>query len=164
MTLKYTQTLALLTAKALVRKPRPSADTMLVECLAILYQTLRVVRKPRAKTMGSITYKRCAFLKKSHANATPKTSASIRTVRETGRQRDLITSRIASPGPFFSLRCAGRSFCTVLTICFTICLCISPDLDGNRGIKMFCSICFTICLFISPDLDGSRALKTSLRY
>jgi hypothetical protein len=25
------------------------------------------------------------------------------------------------------------------------------------------TICFTICLFISPDLDGSRALKTSLR-
>ena len=34
------------------------------------------------------------------------------------------------------------------TVCFTICLFISPDLDG---------ICFTICLFISPDLDGHRA-------
>jgi len=34
-------------------------------------------------------------------------------------------------------------------ICFTICLFISPDLDGHRA-----TICFTICLFISPDLDG----------
>jgi hypothetical protein len=26
----------------------------------------------------------------------------------------------------------------VFTICFTICLCISPDLDGNRGITKMC--------------------------
>ena len=32
------------------------------------------------------------------------------------------------------------------TMCFTICLFISP-------------VCFTICLFISPDLDGYRAPK-----
>jgi hypothetical protein len=53
------------------------------------------------------------------------------------------------------------------TICFTICLCISPDLDGfticfgNHDMfhDMFgnrVTICFTICLFISPDLDGLR--------
>jgi hypothetical protein len=66
----------------------------------------------------------------------------------------------------------------LVPICFTICLFISPDLDGNRGTtkKKMCPdgmfperpdmfpICFTICLFISPDLDGSRALKTSLRH
>jgi hypothetical protein len=41
------------------------------------------------------------------------------------------------------------------TICFTICLFISPDLDD-----MFRNVCFTICLFISPDLDGNRATST----
>ena len=43
------------------------------------------------------------------------------------------------------------------TICFTICLLISPDLD-NRA-PQISSICFTICLFINPDLDGHRAPK-----
>ena len=35
------------------------------------------------------------------------------------------------------------------------CLCTtgSPDLDGNDVFR-FDAICFTICLFISPDLDG----------
>ena len=33
------------------------------------------------------------------------------------------------------------------TICFTICLFISPDLDGHP-------IFLLACLFISPDLDG----------
>jgi len=42
-----------------------------------------------------------------------------------------------------------------IAICFTICLFISPDLDGHRAP----TICFTICLFISPDLDGYRAPK-----
>jgi hypothetical protein len=41
--------------------------------------------------------------------------------------------------------CFFSDWYSPFTICFTICLCISPDLDG---------ICFTICLFISPDLDG----------
>jgi hypothetical protein len=59
-----------------------------------------------------------------------------------------------------------------LYVCFTICLCISPDLDGMfvclfpgtearlrfKGSTMM--ICFTICSFISPDLDGQRAPKT----
>ena len=40
-----------------------------------------------------------------------------------------------------------------MTLCFTIFLFISPDLDG---------ICFTICLFISPDLDGNRALRKGI--
>ena len=46
---------------------------------------------------------------------------------------------------------------------FTICLFISPDLDGhrapkNRALTLFHDrVCFTICLFISPDLDGHRA-------
>ena len=40
------------------------------------------------------------------------------------------------------------------TICFTICLFISPDLDRYRAPR---KACFTICLFISPDLDGHRA-------
>ena len=35
-----------------------------------------------------------------------------------------------------------------------------PDFDGNRAQKMkyhnTITICFTICLFISPDLDGHR--------
>jgi hypothetical protein len=71
-------------------------------------------------------------------------------------------------------------------LCFTICLCISPDLDGYRYqgnknetltprdrfiggwpaslkqrtvsfealLPVSFTICFTICLFISPDLDG----------
>jgi hypothetical protein len=45
------------------------------------------------------------------------------------------------------------------TICFTICLFISPDLDSSLTI---CAphVCFTICLFISPDLDGNRGTST----
>jgi hypothetical protein len=35
------------------------------------------------------------------------------------------------------------------------------SIHGQSGLS---TICFTICLFISPDLDGSRALKTSLTY
>jgi hypothetical protein len=34
------------------------------------------------------------------------------------------------------------------------------DLDSRFTIKEKPTICFTICLFISPDLDGSRAPKT----
>jgi hypothetical protein len=41
-------------------------------------------------------------------------------------------------------------------LCFTICLFISPDLDGQRAPKCYV---FTICLFNSPDLDGQRAPK-----
>ena len=73
-------------------------------------------------------------------------------------------------------------------VCFTVCLFISPDLDGYRasltlrdpeickvptpkyeaaalhehlstGYPSLTTICFTICLFISPDLDGHRAPK-----
>jgi hypothetical protein len=68
-------------------------------------------------------------------------------------------------------------------MCFTMCLCISPDLDGFKALnenvsRYVCwyvcftvcfTICFTvclvsryvftICLFISPDLDGHRAPK-----
>jgi hypothetical protein len=82
------------------------------------------------------------------------------------------------------LRCSGKF---VEEICFTICLCISPDLDGSRGTTKMCpekhtryvsryvcslvrtytgkghpkqgTICFTICLFISPDLDGNRGTR-----
>jgi hypothetical protein len=36
-------------------------------------------------------------------------------------------------------------------ICFTICLCIGPDLRVQG------TVCFTVCFFISPDLDGNRA-------
>jgi hypothetical protein len=39
--------------------------------------------------------------------------------------------------------------------CFTICLFISPDLDGYRA-----PICFTICLFISPDIDTPKKALT----
>jgi hypothetical protein len=51
----------------------------------------------------------------------------------------------------------------MFTVCFTICLFISPDLDGHRAPKKSMTpespryVCFTICLFISPDLDGHRA-------
>jgi hypothetical protein len=45
-------------------------------------------------------------------------------------------------------------------ICFTICLCIRPELCfticlWNRA-KTKNTICFTICLCISPDLDGNH--------
>jgi hypothetical protein len=56
------------------------------------------------------------------------------------------------------------------TVCFTICLFISPDLDGH---DMFHDMFVTkilgtldgmftvpVCLFISPDLDGYRASLT----
>jgi hypothetical protein len=60
---------------------------------------------------------------------------------------------------------------------FTICLCISPDLDGYKGTKnetltpqdpqqvpirydmCVSRVCFTICLCISPDLDGYQGNK-----
>jgi hypothetical protein len=49
------------------------------------------------------------------------------------------------------------------TICFTICLFISPDLDGHRApngrSRTDVSRMFHECLFISPDLDGHRAPK-----
>ena len=88
---------------------------------------------------------------------------------------------------------AGRGGCpTTIPVRFTICLFISPDLDGHRAPKMkYCprrghcltlsskymfhdmfiyplirtkpyAICFTICLCISPDLDGYRAPKKSI--
>jgi len=41
------------------------------------------------------------------------------------------------------------------TVCLTVCLFISPDLDG-----FISPVCFTACLFISPDLDGYRASLT----
>jgi hypothetical protein len=60
-----------------------------------------------------------------------------------------------------------------LTICFTICLCISPDLDRYQGTKNETlsprdpqrvpkpksTICFTICLCNSPDLDEYQGNK-----
>ena len=64
---------------------------------------------------------------------------------------------------------------TRFTICFTICLCTSPDRNvyknhgqkrvlGTKNETLFQgtqdTICFTICLFISPDLDGHRAPKS----
>ena len=40
-------------------------------------------------------------------------------------------------------------------ICFTICLCISPDFDGLRYVYVvlvFSPVCFTVCL--CPDREG----------
>jgi len=45
-------------------------------------------------------------------------------------------------------------------MCFTMCLFISPDLNGHRAPKNRARYVFTICLFISPDLDGHRASLT----
>jgi hypothetical protein len=51
----------------------------------------------------------------------------------------------------------------VAPVCFTVCLCFSPDLDGYQGTKNETlsperptRYVFTICLCISPDLDGNR--------
>jgi hypothetical protein len=51
-------------------------------------------------------------------------------------------------------------------VCETFVPTPSPDMFVRQSPinHQSASICFTICLFISPDLDGSRALKTSLRH
>jgi hypothetical protein len=53
--------------------------------------------------------------------------------------------------PIFSI--CSRCVCVLVRICFTICLFISPDLDGNRGTTKMCPERPT------KDLDGNRGTK-----
>jgi hypothetical protein len=46
------------------------------------------------------------------------------------------------------------------TMCFTICSCISPDLDGNRGTTKMCP---ERPVLVCSDLDGYRAPKMKHR-
>ena len=50
----------------------------------------------------------------------------------------------------------------VFTICFTICLFISPDLDGHRAPKNG-SVCFTVCGFLGGQIAAHNLSKSSFR-
>jgi len=84
-------------------------------------------------------------------------SLTLRDPEQISKPKDGATALLHSH-PIIGYPNSSNGQCTLYhTICFTIYLFISPDLDGHRAPKN--GSCFTVCLLISPDLDGYRAPK-----